>query len=489
MRRWGVHAALGLCVWWLAAGVAAAAELHVRWADGRRAAPLAIERPASDSDEWYVSADALADALALERFWRPEARKLVLKVGNHRIQVTIATRLVLDGDDEVLLREPVLYRRGSVMLPLEFVERILAPRLGEGARFDRAALDLVLGRSAGDVVGIDYEPGTDATRIRIRMSHAFEYRAQATSRQLVRLRFDGAEIDPVALAADRPAPLVRSLRAEQAGTAAILYFELEGSAGFADRSEDGGRTVIIDIQRGAAPAPPPISMHAPSLRALGAAVADSFDVVVLDAGHGGFDRGARVAGLDEPDVTLRMAMALRPILERELGVRVVLTRDGDATLAAASRAEVANRAGADVFVSLHCNTWFDPRAHGFEVLHAPALRSTAADAVLASSRSGVTDFVPWDVAHAPWAEASRRFAADLAAALAQELGSSGRGARGADLEVLQGATMPAAVVELGFLTNADDRAAFESPDFTARVGAALVTAIASLRDAARGATP
>jgi N-acetylmuramoyl-L-alanine amidase len=396
--------------------------------------------------------------------------------------------LVLDGPDEVLLREPVLYRRGAVMLPLELLERVIAPRLGDGARLDRATLDLVLGRTAGDVVGVEYEPGAAVTRVRVRLSRAFDYRAQATSRQLVRLRLDGARIDPVALAADRPAPLVRSVRAEQSGGAAVLYFELEAAAGFADRAEDDGRTIVLDLQRGATSLPPQVSARTPRLRPMPRA-ADSLDVVVLDPGHGGFDRGARVAGVDEPDVTLALALALRPILERDLGARVVLTRDGDATLSAGSRAERANRSGGDVFVSLHCNTWFDPRARGFEVLYAPLRRSTAGDAALASMHEGVTDFVPWDVAHLPYAERSRALAQELAAALSQVLGDAGRGARAADVEVLHGATMPAVVLELGFLTNAADRAALADAGFATRVGQALVTAVTGLRRASGEARP
>ena len=471
----------------VAATAAYGADLHVRWADGRRAAPIAVERLAADSDEWYASADALAEALALERFWRPEARKLVLKIGDRRVQVTLGTRLVLDGDDEILLREPVLYRRGSVMLPLEFIERVLAPRLGGGARFDRAALELSVGQSAGDILAIDYEPSADATRVRIRLARAVEYRAQATSRQLIRVRLEGARVDAAALTADRPAALVRSLRAEQAAGAAVLYFELEGGAGFADRSEDGGRTIVLDLQRGTNAPPATVTAYTPSLRRL--AASDSFDVVVLDPGHGGFDRGARVAGVDEPEVTLRLARALVPLLERDLGVRVVTTRDGDATLSAASRAEIANRSGGDILVSLHCNTWFDPRARGFEVLYIPAARSTAADAALASHRNGTTDFVPWHVAHVPWAERSRVLAQELAAALTQQLGSGGRGTRAADVEVLQGATMPAVLVEVGFLSNAADRAAVADAQFAQHVAAALVQAINALRSTAGEGTP
>jgi N-acetylmuramoyl-L-alanine amidase len=275
---------------------------------------------------------------------------------------------------------------------------------------------------------------------------------------------------------------VRSLRAEQSAGAALLYFELEpGAGGFLDRSDDGGRTIILDLQRGAAAAVATTG-QAPLLRLVPAA-ADSLDVVVLDPGHGGFDRGARAGGLDEPDVTLQLAQALRPILERDLGVRVVLTRESDATLSAGSRAELANRAGGDVLLSLHCNAWYDPHASGFEVLYAPRVQSTAADAALASARRGVTDFEPWGVAHMPYVEQSRALAQAVAAALESEFGGMGRGVRAADLDVVHGATMPAIAIELGFLTNADDRHRLGDAEFPAKLGAALASALRTRKQA------
>src|SRR5262249_1607336 len=153
--------------------------------------------------------------------------------------VTVDTRLVIDGDEETLLRVPVLYKRGSVMLPIEFVGRVLVPRLSGGARFDRAQLELVTGPSRADVTARDREPTPDGARVRPHVSKPLAYEAETTSKQMVRVRISDERIDPVTLAADRPAPLVRSVRAEQRGRDAALYFELDGQvAGFRRSTED-----------------------------------------------------------------------------------------------------------------------------------------------------------------------------------------------------------------------------------------------------------
>ena len=467
----------------------AASDLRVRAAAGRVLATLPTERLLPDSDELYVSANGLAEALDLDRFWKPETRKLVLKAGDRRIQVTVDARLVLDGDTETLLRVPVLYKRGNVMLPIEFIERCLAPRLGEGARFDRATLDLVTGPADVDVLAVDGEPVATGGRIRVRLAHALRFRAETTSKQMLRLQVSDARLDPVAIAAERPAPLVRLVRAEQRGRDAVLYFELEPEFGlFTFRAEDDGRTIVLDLQRGAAGAAA-ASNRTPVLRDLvdTSTTQDSFDIVVIDPGHGGFDRGAQGAGLEEKAVTLQLAQALQPVLERELGVRVILVRNGDETLSAESRAELANRAQGDVFISLHCDAWHDPAAGGIDVSYAPLDRSAGAEAALASTRRGVTDFLPWTTAHLPYVARSQQLAELLAAELPARLDLPGRGARPAELEVLQGVAMPAVMLEVGFLTNAGDAQAMNDPEFAARLAAGVGAVLRTFRDESRAA--
>jgi N-acetylmuramoyl-L-alanine amidase len=279
------------------------------------------------------------------------------------------------------------------------------------------------------------------------------------------------------------------VRAEQCGRDAILYFELEPEcSGFNARAEDDGRTIVLDLQRAAAAALAS-GTRAPVLRDLvnASAAADSFDVVVLDAGHGGFDHGAQGNGSVEKDLTLQWAQALQPVLERELGVSVVLVRDGDATLSPESRAELANRSQGDAFISLHCDAWQDPAARGVTVGYVPPERSAAADAALASIRRGVMDFLPWQTAYLPYAARSQRLADMLAAELPQQLGMPGRGAHPAPLQLLRGVAMPAVLIEAGFLTNGDDAKALADSEFITRMGAALVAALRRFRDESRGA--
>jgi N-acetylmuramoyl-L-alanine amidase len=463
----------------LPAVVAAWPKLTLRYPDGHVGPGLPLQRLEDSSDEVYVTANGLCAALELETFWRPETRKLVIKVEDRKIQVTVGARLVLDGDNEVLLRVPVHYVQGTVMVPLEFIDRVLAPALGPTARLNRDGPELVLGPSNSDVLGVDYRETIDGTEVRFRLAKPLRYRVQATSDEVVRVVLAEARIDPMTLAADQPAPLVRNVRAEQSGHNAAIYLTVEPPlAGVASRGEDDGMTLIVTLRPDESHKPEPKrTAFVRPLVEMPTAAADSFDLVALDAGHGGFDPGVRAGGHVEKDVTLDLAWRLRPILEQALGVRVLLLRANDETMSAQTRAEIANRAGADVLITLHCNAAFDSKARGFEVLYPTAPPTKQDETALASIRSGIADFNPWDTAYAGNQQNSAMLAGYLEAELGRVLDGPNRGTRPAPVELLLAATMPSAQVEVGFLTDPEEAQVLETDEFVTRLGEGIAEAL------------
>ena len=115
--------------------------LGVVYGDERATEDVPLYGLAKPSEELFISAYDLARIFRATRYWNAGARKLVLRVESHSFMFTIDTRVVVVDDEPVLMRMPVSYANGSVMIPLEFVSSILAPMtLEDGTEVCRGQL-------------------------------------------------------------------------------------------------------------------------------------------------------------------------------------------------------------------------------------------------------------------------------------------------------------------------------------------------------------
>jgi N-acetylmuramoyl-L-alanine amidase len=170
-------------------------------------------------------------------------------------------------------------------------------------------------------------------------------------------------------------------------------------------------------------------------------------LVVIDAGHGGKDPGARSClGYYEKTVNLAVARKVARLL-RQKGLRVEMTRTGDRFIELEERAAIANRLRADLFVSIHSDSF--PK----------------------SSRRGYTVYV---ANSASWS--SRRAASAIARSMAGT-GLNSFGTQTANYHVLTGTRGPAVLVELGYLTNRREAALLRDPSFQSRLAQAVAEGI------------
>lgn len=229
-----------------------------------------------------------------------------------------------------------------------------------------------------------------------------------------------------------------------------------------------------------------------------------FDVVVLDAGHGGDDTGARGAkGTLEKDIVLSVTRELSKRLTAA-GMRVVLTRDSDVFVPLEERTAIANDARGDLFLSIHANASTDRSIHGTETYFLALEASDSAAARVASRENeafgeaaagiaAVDDpFIALigDLIATEHLEESN----EIARAVQGELKKTplrSRGVKQALFVVLTGVQMPAALVEIGFVTNAGDESAFRGKrrsDIVDALERAVLT-FGQRYDARRGARP
>lgn len=196
--------------------------------------------------------------------------------------------------------------------------------------------------------------------------------------------------------------------------------------------------------------------------------------VVIDAGHGGKDPGCHGKSAKEAEVALKVALDLGKLITKELDdVKVIYTRDKNEFIELHDRAGLANKNNADLFISIHCNAG-NPQAHGHET-YTMGLHTSNGNLEVAKRENSVIlkednylekyeGFDPTSpIAHILFSnfqnafiENSLQFASKVEDQLEANAGHKRRGVKQAGFLVLWKTTMPAALIEIGYLTNAEE---------------------------------
>ena len=243
--------------------------------------------------------------------------------------------------------------------------------------------------------------------------------------------------------------------------------------------------IVLDLRKGA-PAGPGTPQPLTSTKPV---EAPGIHTIVIDPGHGGKEVGAiGPAGLMEKDATLTLCRKLAAALEAKLKTRVILTRNDDTVVPLDQRTAIANQYHADLFLSVHMNAAIVKGAHGAETYFlsldaSDKLAEKAAEVENASKNSAAPasssdlKLMLWDLAQQEYLNESSRLAQAVQEEMNRITGVQSRGVKQAPFKVLVGATMPAALVEVAFITNPDEEAKIKSDAFQKTVVDALTTAV------------
>jgi N-acetylmuramoyl-L-alanine amidase len=219
--------------------------------------------------------------------------------------------------------------------------------------------------------------------------------------------------------------------------------------------------------------------------------------IVVDAGHGGKDPGAiGPRGTKEKDVTLAMALKLAKRLKQEFGCQVILTRDKDVYLALEERTALANRVGADLFISIHANASRNRSVRGVETYYLNFSKNDKAAAVAARENGtslkqvGDLEMILFDLMANSKINESSRLAAEIQSSLVNSLGRhysqiKDHGVRQGPFYVLLGATMPSVLVETAFISNKTEESRLKSSKFQGRAADAIVAGVKRFAKASR----
>ena len=213
--------------------------------------------------------------------------------------------------------------------------------------------------------------------------------------------------------------------------------------------------------------------------------------IMLDAGHGGNDPGARAAGITEKHFALAMARRVGALLQKE-GFTVLYTRTTDTYIPLRDRTDMANNKKADLFISIHVNANPNSAVRGLETYYLGEARTRSAQLV-AARENGVSvrnvsdlQFILTDFMLSSKVKESRHLANSVHNGILRrlrgvKLAAHDNGVRSAPFYVLMGARMPAILVEFGYITNAHDAANLKNDAFLQRQAEGLVQGIKQYR--------
>jgi len=223
----------------------------------------------------------------------------------------------------------------------------------------------------------------------------------------------------------------------------------------------------------------------------------AIDVVVIDPGHGKRDAGdSGPTGLLEKEVTLKLAMRMKKLLERQMGIRVVLTRDADIDLSLERRTALANSEKAGLFLSLHASGSLDRDLSGFRafVANAEASNEQTAKAVIKENKVITAEpgneaqkpeeyaTMLWDLSDNEYFRESLAVAKEILAACTRaEIDVAAKEPGQGPFIVLIGASMPAVLLEVGYPSNPTDEQLLKRDEYLDKLAGAVCEGIAKVK--------
>lgn len=468
-----------------------------------------------DHDTIYLPVDEIAKLFDAEIVRDDRSDSLLFLLGESRIELPgEGSLLSVDGEIKAL-SSPLVWKNGKAWVPVDFILEIIQPLYEKGIVWSAADLTLFITDTKPLVVKMEVSFSDQGARTVILFSRKTAYSIQADGRRMV-IRLSAPEIRVPFTRRDYEEPSLRKIRYHR--TAAGGQVTLQAGRGFDDwvyRVEERPFRLVIDVTRGTGRvlADNLLQSQSPVRERLtrpgegsgipgtrlpvpqGQARKEGRWTVVIDPGHGGLETGARgKSGLLEKDLVLDVSLRLRSLLEEDRDLQVILTRNQDTALGLEQRTALANHQKADLFISIHANASERNEARGAETYFLSPYgtddeaRRTAAmenDTLGLGSFSGQENdplrMILWEMAQVEFLEESSELAESIQDELNRVLRIANRGIKQAPFRVLTGATMPAVLVEIGFMSNAQEEALFHRPDYKEKIAAALSRSIRQFR--------
>ena len=435
------------------------AEVHVF---NRRAGTESEIKTTEIGKTLFISAKDLSSSLSSKLYENAERKKLVLYIAGSKLKISGNSSYIIIDDKAFQMARTVSVEKNDLFIPANDFFNILKSTIMPEVSFDPIRELLEIDVIKYDITDILIDVKSNGTIIKLKTKKPFSENGISSfinKHGWYYLTISGGVIDTSNINSGITRGAIRQIESDQIGNTAQVAFKL------------GSKVLSHDWFQSLDPNEIIITLRTPIARR------DKYveearnrwrlDTVVLDAGHGGKDPGAiGKYGTKEKDIALDITKRAGILLEKS-GIKVVYTRDEDVFIPLLDRTKIANDANGKLFVSIHANANKNRKIKGFETYLLRPGKSE--DAIEVAQRENsvikleeVTDqyenltgenLIMATMAQSMFMKESEDLASVIQVELDKKLDTPNRGVKQAGFYVLIGASMPNALVEVGFLSN------------------------------------
>ena len=413
----------------------------------------------------YISAVEYAKTQNIRTIFYDDKEKLELRFQNVKLVLSPHSSFIRVNDETYHMYVPVIYDGNDFYIPVTPFLDILNKSGLPIALVDSSEKFILTTAPLYNVNGLSVKNKVNGTIIEINTSRRFTkdvLAASITRGGWLNLTIAGALVDSLNMAESimiKPVVRVRTIQSEESAQISFLLkskvddFEIE--------TDDSHISIFLRTK---------MAENADKIKEMRRRWL--LDTIVIDAGHGGKDVGAvGRSGLQEKTVTLDIAKKLGKLIQVNMGIKIIYTRDEDVFIPLWKRTKIANDSGGKVFISIHANSVpGNPSVRGFETF---LLRpGKTKDAIEVAKRENEVialeelyhkyeelsndKLILYTMAQSAFMKESEFLAAEIQRELDKVLTSPNRGVKQSGFHVLVGASMPNVLIEVGFLSNKNE---------------------------------
>jgi len=435
-------------------------------------------------DEDYISLSDVVEAYGSSLFWNHLEKKAIWEVEGKDVIFTLFSPYVSVDSDVYNLVFEVKFKDGTLYLPRKTFPLLWQVIRGEKPPEKENSRQINLKKNSDDIRDITASQKLNGILIEIQISRPLKYDIFLSENNWLNLTIFEATLNPQYFLDKKIPGIIDEIKAYQFENSAQLSLKIVPPFQIINSElKSDQQRIQISLEDTTKK-----SIYSQSLTPQ----ENKIDVIVIDPGHGGQNLGAvGPKGLKEKEVTLDIAKRLEKLLEKEKDLKVVLTRTEDVFVPLEQRGRIANQAGGDLFLSIHCNSARRKNASGSEVYFLAEAKTGEARAVASIENSAIKfehpenydestsdlDFILLDLLQTEFLKESNELALMINRNLASNLKILNRGVDQAGFVVLNKAYMPSVLVETAFISNKEEEKLLSKSSFKDKIALALYQSI------------